>query len=240
MYINDPLLLNKINANDSLLTLDCSRCSSASCLLVVPYSLQLCYNLTLREKGKSRTILCPLLGKVGLEAVSSTRRGGHLALTTCCVHVLPVLINSRRGNNYAPVNQFRYKSRIANSRLTISNRETQCSAVQAIRSRLYLFDAIAGYSKTGWSLSLYELELVSLAKLLRILVITDNLLFCTAAPVDLVAKPRTNNNTKAVLKTASRNSSTESTSCSALGTVLKTTHRTANSSSIFRTDFDSR
>lgn len=53
----------------------------------------------------------------------------------------------------------------------ISNRETQCSAVQAIQSRLYLFDAIAGYSKTGWSLSLYELELVSLANL--ILVITD-------------------------------------------------------------------
>ena len=41
----------------------------------------------------------------------------------------------------------------------------KCSAVQCRRfqSRVFTFDAIAGYSKTGWSLSHYELDLVSLA-----------------------------------------------------------------------------
>jgi hypothetical protein len=94
------------------------------------------------------------------------------------------------------------------------------SAVQCRRfEAVHTFDAIAGYSKTGWSLSLYELELVSLAK--WILVITDkttNLLFAPLAPVDLVAKPPKNN--KIRVKTAGRTSSTESTSCCALRTVL--------------------
>ncbi len=79
-------------------------------------------------------------------------------------HVLEFCARSRTRKSYRPRKPDFDKREDAHSLRPESPIEKR-SAVQCRRfEAVHTFDAIAGYSKTGWSLSLYELELVSLAK----------------------------------------------------------------------------